>query len=131
MAPDVESDRGRRRQSEQIEDPAGGHFFHDGGGRRHHPRERILVPGARQPVRRERGGQCAAGHEPEVARAGARDDARVREAGQVLDHLVGGQSLPGQRPAQGGQQSFARGQAADVPSLDALEVAGSQAPAVW
>ena len=47
----------------------------------------VLVPGGRQPVRRERGRERAADHEPEVAAARDSDDARLGGGGESLDHV--------------------------------------------
>ena len=56
----------------------------------------VLVPGAGQPVRRERRRQAAADDEPEVASAGAGDQARLGGCGELLDHRRAGRSgLPG------------------------------------
>ena len=51
--------------------------------------KRVLVPRRGQPVRRQRGGQRAAGDEAEVARAGAARRARVDARDELVDHLLG------------------------------------------
>src|SRR5437870_5746833 len=61
-------------------------------------RARILVPRAREPVRRQRHGQRSADHEPEVPSAGARDRGggpHPVEGGELLERLIGRRGGPG------------------------------------
>ena len=60
-------------------------------------REAVLIPRRREPVGRQRGGQDAAGDEPEVARAGARDGRRPGDGGEPLDHRDRVLAVLGQR----------------------------------
>jgi len=57
------------------------------GSGRHRVEDRVLVPGAREPIRRKRGRQRSADNESEVAWARLRDEARVRCARQPIDHM--------------------------------------------
>ena len=66
-----EADARVRRQPEQREHPVLDDLLDDRRGGRADPHVRVLVPRRGQPVRRQRGGQRAAGDEAEVARPGA------------------------------------------------------------
>ena len=57
---------------------------------------RVLVPRRRQPVRGQRRGQRAAGHEAEVARAGGGDDPGLRARDELVDDLLGRDAVVGQ-----------------------------------
>ncbi len=50
-----EGERGRRRKPEQLLEPLTRHLLDHGGGRAGDDEARVLVPGARQPVGRQRG----------------------------------------------------------------------------
>ena len=60
----------------------------------------VLVPRRGQPVRRERGGQRAAGDEAEVARAGAGDEARLGAGRERVDDRGRLLAVVGQRDTQ-------------------------------
>ena len=80
---DLLDDRRRRRQGEQ----AG-----------------VLVPGARQPVRRERRRDTATDDEAEVARAGRRDQPGIDVARQAVDDGLGRLTVIGHRSTERGSQ---------------------------
>ena len=65
---------------------------------------RVLIPRRGQPVGRQRGGQRAAGDEPEVARAGAGHDAGIGAGDELVDHPLGGHALVGQFAPERGAQ---------------------------
>ena len=65
-------------QAEQLAQPGERDLLHDGRAGPPATRPRVLVPGRRQPVGRERGRQRATDHEPEVASARHRDDTGLR-----------------------------------------------------
>jgi hypothetical protein len=45
-----ETNAGRRRKAEQVQQPAGRHMFHRRRSGRQHMKTRVLVPGGRQPL---------------------------------------------------------------------------------
>ena len=77
-----------RRQTEDLAHPPAGDLLDHRGGRAGDVRERVLIPGAGQPVGGQRGRQRSADHEPEVARPGRRDEARVGAGQQRVDHRL-------------------------------------------
>ena len=84
-------------QPERLQHPALGDRLDRRRRGRARAREPVLVPGGGQPVGRQRGGQRAAGDEPEVARPGAGDGRRPGGGDQPLDHLDRVRALLGQR----------------------------------
>ena len=74
-------------QAEQLAQPGERHLLHHRRARPGGDEARVLVPGRRQPVGRERRRQRAADHEAEVASARHRDDARLRPGDQLRDDL--------------------------------------------
>ena len=74
-------------QAEQIDEPSPGDLFDDRCRRRHHKKRRVLVPGGRQPLGGHRGGQRAASHESEIARAAGRDETMLCGACEIVDYL--------------------------------------------
>src|SRR6185369_16476015 len=81
----------------------------------------VVVPGAGQPVGRERARQRPSDHEPEVARPGARDQPRIRDRCQVVDDLARGLASPGQRAAHRCHQLIVAGARPDAPRREAVE----------
>ncbi len=72
--------KGRRDavgQAQQLGQPGARHLLHDCCARAGGVEARVLVPGRRQPVRRDRDRQATADHETEVAAARDPDDARL------------------------------------------------------
>src|SRR5438105_1292697 len=57
-----------RREPENVEQPAQRYFFKQGRCRSGPPEPRILVPGGREPVGRDRNRKRATDHEPEKPR---------------------------------------------------------------
>lgn len=81
-----EGKRGRRGEPEKLLEPLAGDLLDDGSCGPADDEAGVLIPGARQPVRRERGGQRAADDEPEVAAARNRDHPSVGRSGKRFDH---------------------------------------------
>ena len=86
LAAGDESDARGVRQAEQLQRPGRGDLLDGGRGRRQGVEGGVLIPRRDQPVRGERGGQCAADDEPEVPRARGGDQARFGTSGQRVDH---------------------------------------------
>ena len=84
-----EADAGGARKIEQVEHPPGGDLL----DRRHRGRQDVqagvLIPRRREPVGGDRRRKAAAGHEAEVSRAGARDQAGLSGRGELLDDRDG------------------------------------------
>ncbi len=99
-----------RRQTQQLQDPAQADGLQQGGARGHVVKGAVLVPGARQPVGRQRGRQRSADDEAEEPRSGHGHGRRCYRRVQQLQHLCGlGGGL-----GQGGVQ---RGQPGDRPGF--------------
>lgn len=119
-----EADAGRARQVEEFEEPFPGDVFDDRRGGRRRVDSRVLVPTARQPVGRERDGKAAADDEPEIARAGAGDEAaigatheRVEDGGRIF-------ALFRQRDVQRGNELIACRPWSDMTFREAAEKNG-------
>ncbi len=80
-----EGERRRRGKSEELLQPLACHLFDDSRCRSADDQARILIPGAREPVGRQRSRKRAADDEAEVASSGYRDHARVSVRGQLFD----------------------------------------------
>ncbi len=91
-----EPDGRRGRETEQVEEPPARDLLDHGRGGRGRVQTGVVVPTARQPVGRERGGVAAADDEPEVARTGDAQQPGCRPRRELGDHgLVGGRGLRG------------------------------------
>jgi hypothetical protein len=95
------------REPERVEQPPCGDLLDYGRGRREHEHRRVLVPGAGQPISRQGGRHPAAHDEPEVARPGRPDQARLDPPRERLDHrervLAGHREWSAERIPQLGQ----------------------------
>ena len=109
-----EADAGRARQVEELEQPFAGDVLDDRGRGRGGVDAGVLIPGAGQPVGRERDRKTAADDEAEVARTGAGDEAAVGAARKRVDDGGGIFAVVGQRSMQRGEELLARGLRADV-----------------
>ena len=85
-----EADRRAARKAEQVDEPAARDGLDDRGSRRGHHRRRVLVPDAGQPVRRDRGRQATADHEPEEARPRHRHQPGSGPRARAPHHRDGG-----------------------------------------
>jgi hypothetical protein len=119
-----EPDRRLAREAEKLEQPVPRHLLDDRGRRPGGVEAGVLVPGGREPVRRERRGQAASDHEPEVAPAPRRDDAGPGVLGELDHDLRRVERLVGQRPAKGLAQLFRSHVRKHGPLVEALDVVG-------
>ena len=110
------------RQPEKLQQPPARHLLDHRGGRRGDGVEGVLVPGRGEPVGRQRRGQRAAGHEPEVARAGRGDEARGGVACECLDHVCRRNALTSQLAAERRAQLGEARERAGVALADGVEV---------
>ena len=101
LAAGDEADARRGRETEQTQQPAGGHVLDHRRGRTEDVEASVLIPDRREPIGADGGGEAAADNEPEVARPARRDDAGVGGARQLGDDLPGVHALFGQRATQG------------------------------
>ena len=85
LASGDESDARLARQVENLQHPLRRDFFDHRRNRRRRVDAGILIPRAREPIRRERDGQRAADHESEVARPGAGDRAAFSLRCEIVD----------------------------------------------
>ena len=120
------ADRGGFRQPEQVDEPGSRDLFRDRRGGPDRIKPRVLIPGACQPVRRQRRGQGAADHEPEVARTGAGDQARVSDRGEMVDDLAGGLSALGKLAAHRCDELVVRRGRSNRPCIEPFEVVGGE-----
>ena len=85
LAAGHEGERRLRRQAEQLEHPAPRDRLERRRRRGRLGKAGVLVPGGDEPVGRERGGQRAADHEPEVAAGAHRGETGSPLARELLD----------------------------------------------
>ena len=86
----------RRREAEQIDQPARCDVVQLGGDRRHHRECGVLVPGVGQPGAAERHRIGGTDHEAEVARTGRPDGRRATDVGQQLQRFERIQAVVGE-----------------------------------
>ncbi len=116
-----EADARAFRQREEIDEPARDHGLDDRRGGRIDVKARVLVPRAREPVRRERRREASADDEPEVARAGGRDDPRIGGRRETRDDDRRVLAAVGQRAAERGVERRHVDPSADGPVADTAE----------
>ena len=116
-----EAGAGAGRQAEQLHQPGGGGLLGDGGRGRGDEGPGVLVPRRGEPVGGERGRQRAAGHEAEVAGAGARDETRIGRAREAFDDRCGLARVLGERAAERAAQRSQIGGRTDGALAHALE----------
>jgi hypothetical protein len=75
-----------RRQAEQVDEPRRRDLLRDRSRRRDRVQPRVLVPRARQPVRRKGRRDAATDDEPEVPRPGAADKPGIGGCDEIIDH---------------------------------------------
>ena len=109
---------------EQFTQPSEDGLLDDRGGGREHEQPRVLVPGARQPVGRQRCRHAASDDETEEPRTPAGDDAWVGLPRELFHDARGGFTLLGQRACQRIAHGRCIGGGADWPRSEALQVAG-------
>jgi hypothetical protein len=87
--PGREADRRLRGKAEQVGQPTAGHVLDRGGRRGDRAQPRVLVPGADQPVRGQRGGMGAADDEAEEPAGGHRGETCLAGGGKQVDDVGG------------------------------------------
>ena len=120
-----ESDAGRERQSKDVARPCERDIFEDRGDGRHHSKAGVLVPGGRQPVGGQRGGQRTTNDEAEIAAAGAGDGGGRPALIQQRDHGGRIARLFRQRPAEFAEPGGVFGKRRDATIGNGGEVTGS------
>ena len=95
-----ETDAAGGRHPQQIDQPRARHFLDHRGGRGEDVEAGGLIPYGREPFSRDRRRQGAAGHEPEVARAGRGHEPGLRGARERVDDVGGIDRASGKRTAK-------------------------------
>ena len=113
LAAGDESNAGRARKIEELEQPFTRDLLDDRHGRRGDENPAVLIPRTGQPIGGQRDGERTADDESEVARTGAPHDSAVRAAAQRVDHLRGVLPLIRQRHRQCGEKVLTRSARAD------------------
>ncbi len=118
-----EADRGSRRQAQQVLHPATRRALGRFGGGRQRGAEGVLVPADGQDVGGRGGRRRPADHEAEEPRTDRSDQVPVGGREQLVDHLVGGRRVVGQRTAERRPRVLARRRTGDGPVADGVPVA--------